>query len=105
MERWADHRGGGMARAARLYLTELCSFAHRLRHDLAREMVVLACSLVLLATFLYVFNDFLNVQVSSLSGTMRERFAEGALAVLVAIATAAGAKFVRDELHGEESLR
>src|SRR5262249_43998386 len=91
-------------RALRLYAISLLALAHRLRHDLARELVVLVCTLVLLATFLYVFNDFLNVQVSSLSTAMRARFADAALGGLLATAFAVGVKLVRDELYGNASL-
>jgi hypothetical protein len=93
------------ARSLRLYVTALLTFAHRLRHDMAREVVVFISSLVLLATFLYVFNDFLNVQVSSLSATMRLRFAQAAFVVLHAVSTGAGVRLLRDELYSQVSLR
>ena len=51
------------------------SALHRLRYDFAKELVVAICCGVLFATFLYVFNDFLNIQVAALSTAMRESFA------------------------------
>ena len=51
------------------------SFWHRLRHDWGRELTAFVCSLVLVALFLYLFNDFLNEKVVSVSETMRKSLA------------------------------
>ncbi len=91
-------------RAMQLYLSGITSIFNRLRHDLGRELTVLTASVVLFATFFYVFNDFLNVQVLSLSAAMRERGAELATAVLLLVATMTSARFIRDELRGDRTL-
>jgi hypothetical protein len=84
-------------RAVTLYLANLRSFLSRVRLDFGRELTVLIASAVLFATFFYVFNDFLNVQVSSLSRPMRDRFAEVAAGVVLALGTAIAARSLRAE--------
>lgn len=80
------------------------AFFHRLRHDLAREIVVALSSLIILATFFYVFNDFLNVEVASLSPAMRTAFAKVASALtLTAAATFAGT-LIAEGRHGDRTL-
>ncbi len=78
---------------------------HRLHHDLGRELVVAACAAVLLATFWYVFNDFLNVEVRSLSEKMRDFFAHGAAGVVLLTALAAAQRLIRAERTADDSLR
>jgi hypothetical protein len=46
----------------------------RLRHDLASELTVLAATGILCALFFYMFNDFINVQIKSISDGMRQKF-------------------------------
>ncbi len=92
-------------RALMLYLSGIRSFFHRLRHDLGRELTVLIASVVLFATFFYVFNDFLNVQVLSLSAAMRERGAEVAAFVVLLIAALSTARLLRNEWRGENTLK
>jgi len=92
-------------RALRLYVLSIKAFFHRLRHDLGRELTVLVSSLVLFATFLYVFNDFLNVQVLSLSPAMRDHFAVAAAGTLNALAILWSARLIRYELYGTQSFR
>lgn len=57
-----------------LYLTGIARFYRRLRHDWAQEIVVFLSAAVVMALFFYVFNDFLNVEVASLSVPMRNAF-------------------------------
>ena len=71
------------ARSLKLYRVGLKEVWQKLRYDLAREAVVLSCSLILLATFSYVFNDFLNEQIASLSTELRHLFASVIAAALV----------------------
>ncbi len=92
-------------RLFKLYLIGIKSFFHRLRHDLGRELTVLIASLVLFATFSYVFNDFLNVQVRSLSLRMREAGGLAATLVVLLVATISSARFLRGERVGEQTLR
>lgn len=88
-----------------LYLISLKAAGHRLRHDLGRELVVAICGAVLLATFWYVFNDFLNVEVRNLSENMREAFAKAAAGALLFAAFAAAQRLIRSERASDESLR
>lgn len=76
-------------RAALMVLMALKSPLHRLRHDLGREIVVLISSVIFIGTFLYVFEDFLNVQVASLSPKLRWWMA-ATLQVALSLGTACG---------------
>lgn len=60
------------------YLLWLSSIAvgRWLLFNLAKELVVFICVLSIGATFVYVFDDFLNRVVAEISLTMRETFAE-----------------------------
>ena len=60
-----------MTLAFKLYVLSIKAFIHRVYNDLLSEVVVALSSCVLALTFLYVFNDFLNVQVAGLSQPMR----------------------------------
>lgn len=91
-------------RALRLYSAAIKAMANRLRLDFGRELTVLIASSVLFATFFYVFNDFLNVQVSTLSRPMRDRFAEVAATVVLILATAIAARAIRAERIGERGF-
>ncbi len=88
-----------------LYIISLKAAAHRLRHDLARELVVAICGVVLLATFWYVFNDFLNVEVRNLSTNMRDAFATAGAGALLFAALATAQRLVRAERTSDDSLR
>ncbi len=75
-----------------------------MRLDFGRELTVLIASAVLFATFLYVFNDFLNVQVSALSKPMRDRFAEVGAAAVLMLGTAIAARSLRTERTSERGF-
>jgi len=92
-----------MIRAFLLLKLVIISLLNRLRFDLAREIVVLISGGVVLATFAYIINDFLNVQIQGLSQVMRDRFAEPlAYALLFICAFKAGA-FIRAEWSNAET--
>ncbi len=75
-------------RAFHLYRVSWQSTRHRLRYEFAQEFVVFLCSTIILATFLYVFNDFLNEHVAALSASMRQAFAwPGAIISLTIVAS------------------
>lgn len=93
-----------IGRALTLYKTFILEFLHRLRHDWARELVVLTASLVLFATFFYIFNDFLNVEVRSLSTAMRDRFAQVLAYLAWGLGAVAGASVLRRERVGDRTL-
>jgi hypothetical protein len=75
-----------------------------LRYDLIREIVIGICSLILLGLFYYVFNDFLNTEVKSISLTMRDRFAEVLSWVLVIGAAFAAGRWIRRFFLNPHSL-
>ncbi len=93
-----------MLQALRLYILSLKATAHRIFNDLLSEIVVAISSLVLFMTFLYVFNDFLNVQVASLSEIMRTKFASTIAWVLYLVAGLAGGRIARTERLAIESF-
>src|SRR5262249_17466990 len=70
----------------------------------AREVVVAVCSVVLAATFFYIFNDFLNVEVRALSQRMRDVFAHGASVIVLLVATAIAERTIKHERLAQESL-
>ncbi|MCX6106635.1 MAG: hypothetical protein NTY08_12470 [Proteobacteria bacterium] len=86
-----------MRRAFYLYRMWWLTLGHRLRHDLGRELSILTASCVMFATFFYVFNDFLNVQVAEIALNMRHAFARTLAIVVLLICTAAGAFYVRKQ--------
>lgn len=92
-----------MIRALNLLKIVISGALNRLRFDLAREIVVLISGGVVIATFAYIINDFLNVQIQGLSQVMRDRFAEPlAIAMLLICAFKAGA-FIRAEWSNSET--
>ena len=86
-----------MRRALYLYRMWWLTLGHRLRHDLGHELSILIASCVMFATFFYVFNDFLNVQVAEIALNMRHAFARTLAIVVLLICTAAGAFYVRKQ--------
>lgn len=94
-----------MARAFQLLLIDLRAVLHRTRHDLGKELSVLVASLILLATFGYVFDDFLNVQIASLSSAMRDKVAEVAATATLAVSALAAARALRREAAAKASTR
>ena len=59
-----------------LCMMHLKSIYNRIRYDLAKEIVVLICSTVLLALFYYIFNDFLNSKIANLSVAMQQKLGQ-----------------------------
>src|SRR5690606_31990993 len=76
---------------------------NKLRFDLAREIVVLVSGGVVLATFAYIINDFLNVQISSLSEVMRDRFATPVGSALLLISAFRAGAVIRTGLSNQET--
>lgn len=91
-------------RLAYLVSIHILSFFHKLRYDLARELVVGLCSLVLMALFYYVFNDFLNVEVQKISPLMRDRFAEFFAWFLLVIGAFASGRLMRQFFSAKQTL-
>ena len=69
----------------------------RIRYDFAREIVVGVSALVLGALFLYIFNDFINVKVLTLSTSGSKVLARGATGMVLVLATV----FLRKRLVAE----
>lgn len=80
-----------------LYLlrTQLFSLFHKVRHDLAGEIVVAMCGVILAATFFYVFRDFIQEQVKELSEEMFQSFAQVTGHVILAATAGAMARSLR----------
>src|SRR5262245_32004906 len=85
------------------YTIRLKSFFRRIYYDLAKELVVSISALTIFATFLYIFNDFLNVEIQNLSTKMRERFAETINYVVLFLATWICARSLKEEMVSEEN--
>lgn len=93
-----------MSRAIKLMKISVAGVLNRLRFDLARELVVLLSGAVVLATFGYIINDFLNVQISGLSHVMRDRFAEPVAGAVMILASFYAGAVIRRELSGQETV-
>lgn len=78
-----------------LYFMMMASAARRVLFDFGRELATLVASAVLFATFMYVFDDFLNVQVKGLSPAMRERFALYSAVLVGVLGVTAAARALR----------
>jgi hypothetical protein len=91
-------------RSFQLYKISLLSAYHRLRYDFARELVVAICAAVILATFGYIFNDFLNVKVKELSPPMRHAFANACAWFGLALATIVTIRLIRVARYSANSL-
>lgn len=86
-----------LRRSMVLYRLSLMSFIHRLRHDFARELVIGFCGFILLSLFYYIFNDFLNEEVKSISEPMREYFGEILAYVMIGIGIIACSRMISTE--------
>ena len=93
-----------MTLAFKLYVLSIKAFIHRVYNDLLSEVVVALSSCVLALTFLYVFNDFLNVQVAGLSQPMRDRFAEILGWVFFVVAGITAGRISRSERLADDSF-
>ena len=75
-------------RAIHVYLMFLKSIFNKIRYDLAAEIVVAICSIVLGGLFVYIFSDFINIKIGSLSTEMRITLSKWASAGILATAVA-----------------
>ena len=91
-------------RWAGLYVLGIRTFFHRMRFDLARELVVGICALVLFSLFLYIFNDFINIKVKSLSAGMSQVFARVLGSLVLSGATLVFAAQLRADRRSRFSL-
>lgn len=80
------------------------SFFHRIWNDLARELVIAICSMVLASLFYYIFNDFLNVEIKQLSDKMQESFGSSLAYFLHLIAAIYCGRKIRDEKSNPHSI-
>jgi hypothetical protein len=92
-----------MFRSLTLLKLTLAGSLNRVRFDLARELVVLLSGGVVLVTFAYIINDFLNVQISGLSQVMRDRFAQPVAGTLLLLAAFHAGAVLRREFSGPET--
>ena len=87
-----------MPRRSTSYYLFLCSIVaplRRVRYDLGKEITVLLCAFVVAATFFYVFHDFLNHTVATISAAMRDSFAHTAALLCTIITAFKLGKFLR----------
>lgn len=84
-------------RAWFLYYLSYTSLIKRIRYDLAKEMVIGFCSLIIIALFYYIFNDFLNIEIQKISEKMRDSFAEYLANTLFLVAAIASGRSIRKE--------
>ena len=84
-------------RSILLLVLNLKSFIHKIRYDLVNECVVGICSLVLFSTFFYIFNDFLNDKVASISSSMKEGLSKTSSLILVALLSYFISSFIKKE--------
>lgn len=87
-----------------LYLIGIKGFFRKLRFDWGRELVVGLSAVVLGSLFYYVFNDFINTEVASLSQAMRDSFAHFLGWVLIAGASIGTGRSWRDEFRGKHTV-
>lgn len=72
--------------------------------NLAKELVVFICVVSIVATFVYVFDDFLNRAVADISLTMRATFAELSAKIVAVICGWSLGRFVRQEKSNNYAL-
>ncbi len=84
-------------RSVTLLFLNLKSFIHKIRYDLVNECVVGICSLVLFSTFFYIFNDFLNDKVASISSSMKNSLAVASSLILIALISYFISSFIKKE--------
>ena len=96
--------GPAFGRWAALYTLGIRAFFHRLRFDLARELVVGICALVLLSLFVYIFNDFINIKLKSLSTGMSQVFARVMGSLVLSTATLIFAAQLRADRRSGSSI-
>ena len=78
-----------------LYAYSVLTPWRRVRYDLGKEITVLLCALVVGATFIYIFHDFLNHAVATISATMRASFARVAALLGTTVVAFRLGKFLR----------
>ncbi len=93
-----------MPKLAFLLALHVLSFFHKLWHNFIRECVVALCSLILLALFYYVFNDFLNQEVRKISPKMRDDFAMVLAWILIFAGAFSGGRLIRAFFVSPRSL-
>ena len=93
-----------MGRALLLWWLSVGGVWRRFRADLASQVTVLVAAGVLLATFFYMFNDFLNTEVKSLSQAMRDSFASWLAPVTLLGAWGIGINYGRKLLYGPGNM-
>ena len=84
-------------RALLLIILNIKSFFHKLRFDLVEECVVGICSLVLFSTFFYIFNDFLNDKIASVSDKMKEHISFLSSLILLSVTSYFSSVFIKKE--------
>ena len=85
-------------RGALLVWLSVRALIRRIVSDFGRELTVALSSSVILATFAYVFHDFLDREVSTLSAALRQSLGAASTVLLMLAAFGAGLRAVRSEI-------
>ncbi|MBF0441880.1 MAG: hypothetical protein HQK54_08255 [Oligoflexales bacterium] len=88
-----------------LLLLSFRSTVHKLRHHWGKELVTLAASLVLIGLFFYIFNDFINFELKSISIPMKNFFAKWVSYIILAVVTIACSKILRQDRKKHQTIR
>lgn len=89
----------GWQLALRLYFIRCCSLWHRLRYDFIKELVVALCLCMVVATYAYIFADFLQRVVAEVSSAMQQTFSTYSSYLLALLVGAWVGRFLRQETN------
>ena len=87
----------GWQLAWRLYSMRCYSLWHRLRYDFVKELVVSLCLCMVIATYSYIFADFLQQVVAEVSSAMQQTFATYSAYLLAFLIGVFVGRFLRNE--------
>ena len=89
----------GWQLALRLYFMRCWSLWHRLRYDLIKELVVALCLCMVIATYSYIFADFLQRVVAEVSAAMYQTFSNYSSYLVALLAGAWVGRSLRQEAN------
>lgn len=78
---------------------------HRFRHEFVQELVVFICASVLFATFYYMFEDFVNTEISRISNELQHRITISASVIFFFLLAVYVSKRLGHFLHSRISLK
>ncbi len=87
-------------RLLNIYLVGLSAFFRKLRYDLVKELTVALCSLCILAVVFYIFNDFVNIEVASMSRGLQRFLGSGVTWFILVGSALIGGRVLHREFSG-----